>query len=34
MLSGETPLTNNTEINPVAESENPWQKMTNEVLNE
>lgn len=34
MFSGETPPTNNTEINPAAESESPWQKMANEVLNE
>lgn len=30
MQSGETPLTNNTEINSATESENPWQKMAEE----
>ena len=31
MFSGETPPTNNTEINPAAESESPWKKMADEV---
>ena len=30
MQSGETPPTNNTEINPATGGENPWQKMAEE----